>query len=167
MLASMCNAASPESECEGATEFRGQGYVYREGLRFGAITVSLCHTGRPWELWGGASPSPQMVREASWRRHLSRPWKAKSRFASGKQRREVSHAQGTAYTKHRDKRLLSSLAFGDTGAGNEVADHSSGQATALQAPAKSLAFIPWAGGIHESFEQKKKDKAHQICVFKG
>lgn len=136
MLASICNAASPESECEGATEFHGQGYVYREELRSGAITISLCHTGRQWELWGGASPSPQVVREASWRRHLSGPWKAKSRFASGRRRREVSRAQGTACTKHRDGRLLSSLAFGDTGAG-KVTDHSSGQAAALQAPVKS------------------------------
>lgn len=42
MLASICNAVSPESECEGATEFHGQGYVYREGLRSGAITIPLC-----------------------------------------------------------------------------------------------------------------------------
>ena len=117
-------------------------YVYRERLRFEVMTGHSTMQGDYESFRGRPSPSPQVVRDSSWRRHLSRhlsrAWKIKSGSASSRERRwEISHAQGTACTKRRVRRLLSSWAFGDTRAGNEVIDHSRGQVTALHAPVKS------------------------------
>lgn len=78
---------------------------YREGLRFGTIIVSVCHTGRLLRAPGRGLT--QVIREASLRRHPRRFWKAKSIC---KWRREVGvfPCQGIAHTKSRDRRLLSS-----------------------------------------------------------
>ena len=112
-------------------------YVYKGRLRF-EVMMSFYLTGRLWELQREAFTQPPVVRESSWRRHLSRAWKIKSGSASSREWRwEVSHAQGTACMKHRVRRLLSSWALGDTRAGNKVIDHSRGQVTTVCAPVKS------------------------------
>lgn len=64
---------------------------YREGLRFGTIIVSVCHTGRLLRAPGRGLT--QVIREASLRRHPRRFWKAKSEFASGEGTWEFFHAR--------------------------------------------------------------------------